>query len=98
MAKLTDDAMLEEIKAGMGLTTNYQDATLRVFIREVQEFMSSAGVSDEMLSDTKAVGCILFGVNDLWNYLPGGTKFSEYTKQRAIQLSLEYPRSSKDGE
>lgn len=98
MAKMTETEMLAEIKNGLGVTTDYQDATLKVFIREVQAFMSSAGVAEEMLLDTAAVGCILFGVNDLWNYQPGGAKFSEYTKQRVVQLALSRPASAAGGE
>lgn len=84
---MTDAELLTKIKSGLGITTNYQDDTLQVYIDEVKEFMLSAGVAPSVIDSPASVGCILQGVNDLWNYSAGGTKLSEYFKMRVVQLS-----------
>lgn len=86
---MTKAEILTAVKKGLGITTNYQDDTLQVYIDDVQAFMTSAGVSASVATSAAAVGCILRGVSDLWNYTPGGVKFSEYFKQRVIQLAAE---------
>ena len=40
-----------------------------------------------MIESEAAVGVIVTGVNDLWNYSSGGTKLSPYFIQRVIQMS-----------
>ena len=86
---MTDAELLVKVKIGLfgSAAGEYRDEMLKVFIDEVKEFMRSAGVSDSTISSEASVGCIVIGVNDLWNYSAGGVRLSEYFKQRVIQLA-----------
>ncbi len=86
---ITKEQQLEDVKAALGITGEYQDKTLLIYINEVKEYLKSAGVSDAKIESEKSVGVITRGVSDLWNYGSGGAKFSEYFIQRAIQLAME---------
>lgn len=74
--------MLNQIKAALGITGDYQDNTLQQYINEVIAFLVDAGV--ERLNIT--VGIVARGVADLWNYGGAEGKLSEYFMQRAAQL------------
>lgn len=86
---MTEKELLTKIKSGLGITGEYQDETLQLYIDEVKAFMRSAGVSEEVLNGSEAVGCIMRGVADLWNYGSGSVKLSEYFIQRVIQLATD---------
>lgn len=79
---------LEEVKNRLGITGDYQDSTLNGYIQDVKDYLLSAGVKQEVIESNKSIGCIARGVIDLWNYGEGGT-FSDFFKQRAIQLTVE---------
>ena len=83
---MTDAVLLAKVKNGLGITGNFQDETLQVYVDEVKAFMRSAGVPSEVVSDSVSVGCIMRGVADLWNYGSGNASFSEYFKMRVLQL------------
>lgn len=83
---MTDAELLIKIKNGLGITGDFQDDTLTVYLDEVKAFMQSAGVPDEVLESEASVGCIMRGVADLWNYGSGNAKLSDYFKMRLIQL------------
>lgn len=89
MAKIENAELLLKIKSGLGITGDYQDDTLQVYVDEVKEFMKDAGVQEEVVNDTASVGCIMRGVADLWNYSSGGVKFSDYFEKRVIQLACK---------
>jgi hypothetical protein len=89
MAALSDTEILQKVKIGMGIATEYQDETLRIYIDDVKAFMVSAGVPSAVVSDSAAVGCIMRGVVDLWNYGSGAAEFSEYFRMRVTQLALQ---------
>ena len=74
---------LQEVKNALGITTDYQDTTLQIYITEVLSFLHNAGVSDENITS----GLVARGVSDLWNYGAGEGKLSQYFIQRAIQIS-----------
>lgn len=76
--------MLTAVKAALGVTGDYQDATLEVYIAEVQDFLKKAGVPAALIT----AGIVARGVADLWNYGAGDGKLSEYFIQRASQLAL----------
>lgn len=82
------DELLKKVKAGLGITGDYQDETLQVYIDEVKAFMLSAGVPQTVIDSSEAVGVIMRGVADLWNYGSGSVKISEYFIERMIQLSI----------
>ena len=86
---MTDAEMLNKVKIGLFGTADgaWRDEMMTVFIDEVKAFMIDAGVSEDVVMSDASVGCILMGVNDLWNYQPGGTKFSPYFCQRVTQLA-----------
>lgn len=86
---LTDKELLAKIKAGLGITGDYQDEALQFYIDEVKAFMRSAGVSESVVNSSEAVGVIMRGVADLWNYGSGSVKLSEYFIQRMIQLTAQ---------
>ena len=86
---MTDAELLNKVKIGLfgSASGNWRDEILQVYIDEVKAFMLDAGVPKAVIDSEASVGCILIGVNDLWNYSSGGAKFSEYFRQRVIQLS-----------
>jgi len=75
--------MLEDVKKALGITGDYQDATLLEYIEEVTGFLLEAGVSASKITP----GLVARGVSDLWNYGDGDGKLSPYFLQRATQLS-----------
>lgn len=76
---------LENVKNALGITGNYQDATLQVWMDEVVAVLQDAGVSKSNMT----AGIIARGVSDLWNYGAGDGKLSPYFMQRATQLSYK---------
>lgn len=82
---MDNETILIKVKSALGITGNYQDETLKIYIDEVIAFMTDAGVN---VDDLKSVGVICKGVTDLWNYGAGEGKLSEYFKQRVTQLSF----------
>ena len=77
---------LEKVKAALGITGAYQDATLTIYIDEVKEYMRDAGVSESVINSDASAGVVARGVTDLWNYNGGAGKLSEYFYQRVSQL------------
>lgn len=86
---MTDLELLTKVKQGLAITGDYQDSTLKIYIDEVKQFLINAGVKRSVVESDRSVGCILIGVNDLWNYSAGDIKFSDYFNKRVIQLSAE---------
>lgn len=76
-------ATLSEVKTALGITGDYQDATLQIYTDEVVAFLHDAGVPDAKIT----TGIVARGVSDLWNYGAGEGKLSDYFMQRATQLS-----------
>jgi len=76
---------LQNVKDALGITGDYQDATLQIYYDEVLMFLADAGVAETNITS----GVVARGVADLWNYGSGEGKLSEYFKQRAAQLSLK---------
>lgn len=89
MKQLTAAERLEKVKTALGISGDYQNDTLSLYIGEVLDELISAGVQREVAESEAAVGCIAIGVNDLWNYTSGGVKHSEYFNRRLTQLSLK---------
>lgn len=84
---MTSTELLTKIKQGMGITGDYQNDTLQVYIDEVKLYMRAAGVPQDVIDSPAAVGAILRGVTDLWNYASGGAGLSAYFKERVVQLA-----------
>lgn len=77
---------LADVKSALGITGDYQDATLQVYYDEVVGFLLDAGVPDTYIT----AGLVARGVSDLWNYGGAEGKLSEYFMQRAAQLSYKH--------
>lgn len=75
---------LADVKAALGITGEDQDATIAVYIAEVESFLSGAGVPDASVTS----GLVARGVADLWQYGSGEGALSPYFMQRAAQLAL----------
>lgn len=80
------DTHLEAVKNALGITGEFQDATLKVYINEVTAYMKNAGISEAVINSGVSAGVIARGVTDLWNYNGGAGKLSDYFYQRVIQL------------
>lgn len=80
------DTHLDAVKKALGITGDYQDATLNVYISEVTDYMKNAGISEDVINSGVSAGVIARGVTDLWNYNGGAGKLSDYFYQRVIQL------------
>lgn len=76
---------LTDIKNALGITGDYQDATLQIYFDEVVDFLKDAGVNQSNITK----GIVARGVADLWNYGVGEGKFSEYFFQRVTQLTYK---------
>ena len=76
---------LDAVKAALGITDDYQDATLQIYYDEVMAFLSESGIPAARIT----AGIVARGVSDLWNYGEAGGKLSEYFYQRAAQLAIK---------
>ena len=76
-------ASLADVKNALGITDDYQDATLQVYFDEVMSFLQGSGIPSNKIT----AGLVARGVADLWNYGGAEGKLSEYFYQRAAQLS-----------
>lgn len=94
---MTDAELLTKIKSGLGLTGDFQNDTLQVYLAEVKAFMESAGVDKSVIQSEASVGCIMRGVADLWNYGAGNATLSDYFRMRLIQLKAVIAGGDSDG-
>lgn len=76
---------LADVKQALGITGDYQDATLQIYFDEVVAFLTDAGVAEANITK----GIVARGVSDLWNYGAADGVLSEYFYQRAAQLSYK---------
>lgn len=76
---------LNDVKNALGITGDYQDATLQIYFDEVTAFLTDSGVKSANIT----AGIVARGVSDLWNYGEAGGKLSEYFMQRAAQLAYK---------
>lgn len=76
---------LADVKTSLGITGDYQDATVQQWISETVAFLRDAGVPESSITS----GIVARGVADLWNYGAGDGKLSSYFIMRASQLALK---------
>lgn len=81
--------LLSVVKTALGITGNFHDDLLNIYIQEVTEYMIGAGVPSTLFETDKVNGCVVRGVADLWNYGQGDASLSPYFYQRVIQLCRE---------
>lgn len=79
--------MLSAVKAALGITGDYLDATISLYIAEVNEYLTDAGVPSAIVGTEQTVGVVSRGVADLWNYGGGAGVLSPYFYERVIQLA-----------
>lgn len=84
---MADAAILSGVKNALGVTGDFMDATISLYIDEVTDYMTNAGVNAALM--TASVGVIARGVNDLWNNNAGNGKLSPYFYDRVSQLVLK---------
>ena len=84
---MTDAAILNGVKSALGVTGNFMDTTISLYIDEVTDYMTNAGVNAALIP--ASVGVIARGVNDLWNNNAGNGKLSPYFYDRVSQLVLK---------
>jgi hypothetical protein len=84
---MAETSILTLVKSALGITGEYQDAALNIYIDEVKAYMLDAGVPKETVNSPVSAGVIARGVTDLWNYGSAGGKLSDYFYQRVAQLS-----------
>jgi hypothetical protein len=84
---MTDAAILSGVKSALGVTGDFMDATISLYIDEVTDYMTNAGVNAALIA--ASVGVIARGVNDLWNNNAGNGKLSPYFYDRVSQLALK---------
>lgn len=80
---MIDATLLTKVKSYMGITGDFHDDNLKDLITDVKNFMSDAGVSDDVLNNDVSVGCIKRGVKD--QFYDG--EYSNAFKMRLIQLT-----------
>lgn len=80
-------SLLEEIKNRMLISGDFHNALILSYIEDIKQYMISAGVDETIVNSKKSIGCIARGVNDLFNQ----NEFSDFFKQRIIQLTFEDP-------
>ena len=90
------DTHLELVKSALGITGEYQDATLKIYIDEVKAYMKDAGVPTDVINSEASAGVITRGVTDLWNYNGGAGKLSDYFYQRVSQLAYTFKEVATD--
>lgn len=83
---MADAATLAGVKNALGVTSAYMDATISLYIDEVTDYMSGAGVSPALIA--ASVGVISRGVNDIWTGEAGGAKYSPMFYDAVSQLVL----------
>lgn len=83
---MTEAQLLKAVKASLGITGDYQNDTLQVYIDEVKQYMLDAGVDAVVVESRFATGAIARGVADLWSYSAGD--LSSYFKERVTQLAF----------
>ena len=79
---------LNDVKNALGITGEYQDATIQVYMDEVVEYLKDAGVPESVINSEASAGVISRGVTDLWSYGTNDGKLSDYFYQRVSQLAL----------
>lgn len=83
---MSEAEILKAVKSALGITGEYLDGTLTMYINEAKQYLTDAGVSPAVVSSSASLGVITRGVSDLWSYGSGEGKLSDYFYQRATQL------------
>jgi len=82
---MAESTTIEAVKAAIGISGTAMDTTIGIWTDEVTDYMIGAGVSAEKVASS--LGVIARGVDDIWKS-GGAVSFSEFFKDRVIQLAL----------
>ena len=74
---MTDEEILVKVKAGLSISSAYNDTQLQIKVTAVKEYMLNAGITQEQLETDLGIVTLTVGVNDLWNLASGEVKFSD---------------------
>lgn len=85
---MADLTLLSSVKAALGVTGNFTDDTISVYIDDVVDYMTGAGVPQAVILNS--AGVVARGVSDLWDNDGGNVKFSPYFHERVSQLALRH--------
>ncbi|KUP24998.1 hypothetical protein [Paenibacillus sp. DMB5] len=73
---MTNDELLEEVKAGLTDVGTHNNATLMPKVLAAKAYMLNAGVSLAQLESDLGIATLTIGVSDLWNINSGEVAFS----------------------
>lgn len=73
---MNDAELLAKVKTGLGITDASLDATIKIKMLAVKQYMINAGVAAEQVTTDLGIAALTVGVNDLWSLAPGEVKFS----------------------
>lgn len=85
-------SLLEEVKNRASISGDFHNAIIISYIEDIKQYMISAGVDETIVNSKKSIGCIARGVLDLFNQ----NDFSDFFKQRVIQLTFEEPTDDEE--
>lgn len=94
---MANSEQLRIVKTALGISGDFHNETLLIYIDEVLGWMKDAGVPDTVLATDRINGCLVRGVSDLWNYGQGDATLSPYFHQRVIQLCREVQKDVSTG-
>jgi len=83
---LNDAERLKLVKTAMGISGNYQDDLLGVYIDDAKNTLINAGVSKEITESKEAIGAIVRYVVDTWSYEAGAANMSPLFIAQVVQL------------
>ena len=86
---MANSEQLRIVKTALGISGDFHNETLSIYIDEVIGYMEDAGVPDTVIATERINGCLVRGVSDLWNYGQGDAQLSPYFHQRDGQLCRE---------
>lgn len=86
---MANSEQLRIVKTALGISGDFHNETLSIYIDEVLDYLKDAGVPDTVLASDRINGSLARGVSDLWNYGQGNAELSPYFHQRVIQLCRE---------
>lgn len=87
--------MITSVKNALGITGDFMNDTISIYIDEVVDYMKNAGVSGANI--TASPGVVSRGVSDLWNNNSGAGKLSPYFYDRVAQLVYKSRRDEGGG-
>lgn len=83
---MDEQERLKLVKTAMGISGQYQDELLKIYIADAKNTLQSAGVSQRIADSKEAIGAIVRYVIDAWSYEAGAAKMSPLFIAQVVQL------------